>query len=187
MSAEPHIALGFDPGLASTGWAAVDITIAGRPVLKASGVLKTARACAKEVEDTHARLLILGATIGELLDSVRPQSCAVEAFVSYGKLVTSAFQLASVIGLIIEACRNRGIPSAQYRAVDVAAGIAGSSRASKEERERAVRAMVRHPEGVSFGPGHHAADAIAVTLLHAISVRGKDMLRAAAARARVAR
>jgi len=182
VSAEPHIALGFDPGLASTGWAAVDISQAGRPELRASGVIKTVRACAREVEDTHARIIIIGAKIGELLESMRPHSVAIEAFVSYGKLVTSAFQLASVIGLIIEACRYRGIPSAQYRAVDVAAGIAGSSRASKEERERAVRAMVRHPEGVSFGPGHHAADAIAVTLLHAISVRGKAMLRAAAAR-----
>lgn len=181
-----HIVIGFDPGLASTGWALVDISRPARPALKRSGVLKTSRACAKEVEDTHARLVILGAAIGDLLDGERPHSAGIEAFVPYGKVVTSTHQLAAVIGVIIEACRARQIPSAQYRAVDVATGIAGSRAATKDERARAVRAMLRHPEGVSFGPGHHAADAIAVALLHAISVRGKNMLRAASERTRVA-
>lgn len=155
--------IGFDPGLAAMGWGVIDIARPQRPTLVRAGVVTTKRCSAREVDDSTARLIAVGDFIEAILDEHAPDECAIEAFVSYGKHVTSSLQLAAVVGMLVEACRRRKIPTAQYRAVDVASGVAGSARASKEDRERAVRMMLR--QAVPIRPDH-AADALAVALLH---------------------
>lgn len=161
--------IGIDPGLASLGWGVVELA-PGRPEHVAHGVLTTpprSGGIGKRVER-----LVLG--LEAVLDAQLPDAAAFEAFVSYGRIVTSTLSLGNVTGAVRELLRARGLRPVEYTAREVKRAIAGSANAPKGIVARVVWARL----GLAKLPqSSHAADALAVAIRHALELR----VRAAAA------
>ncbi len=164
------IVLGIDPGVANTGYGVVAYD-RGRLVALDGGVLETPAGL-----DAGARLTLIHAGIGALMDDYRPDAVAVEDLY-FGANARSAFAVGQARGVVILAAGQRSIRCASYTPQQVKSAVCGSGRAAKDQVQRMVQTLLALPE---LPRPDHAADALAVAICHA---NGAPM---AAALARVA-
>ena len=146
--------LGVDPGMASTGLAAVS---RDGPTLVEAATVRTP-ADALEAD----RLLALHRALGELLDRHRPESMSIERLM-WGRNVGSAMMVARASGVVLLAAAERGIPVHEYAPLEVKMAIAGSGTAGKTDVRRALQRIHRLAD-VPKQPD--AADAVAVAMCH---------------------
>ena len=168
------IVLGIDPGTANTGYGVVGRR-GGRMVALDGGVIKTTPA-----GDTAARLAVIHARVGELLDEHRPEAVAVEALY-FGANARSAFAVGQARGVVLLAAGQRGIPCWDYTPQQIKGAVCGSGRAAKDQVQRMVQTLLALEE---LPRPDHAADALAVAICHANSA---PMRRALAHQTTVAR
>ena len=148
------IVLGIDPGTASTGYGVVRAS-GSRLHALADGVIQTRPGSPLErrLADIHAR-------VGELLESHRPQSMAIEELY-FGANVRTAFAVGQARGVVLLAAGQRGVPWSSYTPQQVKAAVCGHGRAGKDQVSRMVAAVARAPAPPS---PDHAADALAVAI-----------------------
>jgi crossover junction endodeoxyribonuclease RuvC len=156
------VVLGIDPGTANTGYGVV---------ARHGGVIET-RAGA----DPALRLAEIHARVGALLDEHRPAALAVEDLY-FGANARSAFAVGQARGVVVLAAGQRGLPCFSYTPQQVKGAVCGSGRASKEQVQRMVQALLSLD---GLPRPDHAADALAVAICHANGAR----LRAAVERGR---
>jgi crossover junction endodeoxyribonuclease RuvC len=158
------IILGLDPGLAALGYGIIDVH-GSRMTPVASGVLRTKKRIDLAVgQDLAVRVGELARQFGELLDQQLLEEAALEEFRFYGKSVTSSIQVATVVGMLGESLRARGIPVAAYSAREIKHAVTGYANADKHQVQKMVRLLLKmdappKPE--------HAADALAAAITHA--------------------
>lgn len=147
--------VGFDPGTAVTGWAAIVGT--RRPSLLGAGAIR-----AKASQPIEKRLLSIFEGVGRILDEYKPDVVSVEdPFV--GKNPAGALTLGQARGVILLAAGQRGYPVVNYPPATIKSSVAGKGSADKEQ----VRQMVMHILGLKEVPEPlDASDAIAVALCH---------------------
>ena len=151
-----RLVIGVDPGMASTGIAAVGAS--GRVTsVAASDTIRT-RPDLPEAE----RVMALHAALGETLDEHRPEAVAVESLM-WGKNTGSAMAVSRAIGVVLLAAAQRGIPVHEYAPLEVKMAVTGSGSAAKQDVRRALEKLHRL-ENVPAQPD--AADAVAVALCH---------------------
>ena len=164
------VVLGIDPGTANTGYGVV-ARHGARLVALDGGVIET-RAGA----DPAVRLAEIHARVGALLDEHRPAALAVEDLY-FGANARSAFAVGQARGVVVLAAGQRGLPCFSYTPQQVKGAVCGSGRASKEQVQRMVQALLSLD---GLPRPDHAADALAVAICHANGAR----LRAAVERGR---
>ncbi len=164
------VVLGIDPGTANTGYGVV-ARHGARLVALDGGVIET-RAGA----DPALRLAEIHARVGALLDEHQPAALAVEDLY-FGANARSAFAVGQARGVVVLAAGQRGLPCFSYTPQQVKGAVCGSGRASKEQVQRMVQALLSLD---GLPRPDHAADALAVAICHANGAR----LRAAVERGR---
>ncbi len=159
------IVLGIDPGTAIMGYGLVEHD--GRRLSPlAYGALTTAKS-----EAPAERLRQLFDGLGALIAAQRPQAVAVEELF-FSNNARTAIAVGQARGVALLAAAQAGLPVYEYTPLQVKDAVAGYGRASKEQ----VQAMVATLLGLASVPRpDDAADALAVAICHAHSVRLVDL------------
>jgi crossover junction endodeoxyribonuclease RuvC len=151
--------LGIDPGTAACGYGIVQES-GGRLREVTHGWWRTP---ARERPDL--RLKTLFDAVGELVAEHRPDSVVLEeSFV--GADARTALSVGQARGAILVASASAGLECAEYAPARVKQAVCGYGRAEKAQVQRMVMAIL----GMKSPPTpHHAADALAVAICHALA------------------
>jgi crossover junction endodeoxyribonuclease RuvC len=151
--------LGIDPGTAVCGFGVVRRDGA-RMVSLAFGTFGT-----PSTEAAERRLKRIYDSIAELIAAHEPDAAALEeSFV--GIDARTALSVGQARGAVLVACANATLSCAEYPPATVKQTVCGYGRADKAQVQRMVRAILRLERDPS---PHHAADALAVALCHALA------------------
>jgi len=159
-----RIVLGVDPGMASTGLAAVG-QAGGRQTVVWADTVRTASG-APEAE----RLLALHDAVRQALVTHRPEALAIERLM-WGRNVGSAMQVARASGVLLLAAADLRIPVREYAPLEVKMAVTGAGNAGKEAVRRSL-ARLLGIDGVPTQPD--AADAVAVAVCHLVQARVRE-------------
>ncbi|MDQ3991727.1 MAG: crossover junction endodeoxyribonuclease RuvC [Actinomycetota bacterium] len=162
-----RIVMGVDPGIASTGLAAVGTSRREGLRVAWSHTVRTAAGA-----DEATRLELVHAALAEALGEWGPEALAVERLM-WGRNVGSAMSVARASGVVLLAGAQARVPVHEYAPLEVKMAITGSGVARKEDLRRAL-ARLLSVRGVPSQPD--AADAVAVAVCHlaqAPAVRGR--------------
>jgi crossover junction endodeoxyribonuclease RuvC len=153
------LALGIDPGTATTGYGFVRETEQGDLEMVAYGVILT-----PAKQPMEERLLTLYQQLTELLLLHHPQIGAVEKLF-FSRNVTNALSVGQARGVVMLALVQAGLKVAEYTPMQIKQSVVGYGGADKNQVQQMVRALLNLPE---IPKPDDAADALAVAicLLH---------------------
>jgi crossover junction endodeoxyribonuclease RuvC len=159
------IILGIDPGLATTGYGAVECSRSAPAVIK-YGFIRTS----PEVH-ISGRLYQIHADLNSLIHSLHPDLVAVENVYSLVRFPRAGMLLGSVLGIIYLAVYQNSIPVVEITPKEVKNSLAGSGSANKQQLSTAVRKLL----GITELKSLHASDALAIALtaFYRKSLKGK--------------
>jgi crossover junction endodeoxyribonuclease RuvC len=151
--------LGIDPGTAACGYGIVDVD-GGRLRAVEHGWWQTPARQRPEL-----RLKRIHDAVAELIAKQAPEAVVLEeSFV--GVDARTALSVGQARGAVLVACANAGVACAEYPPATVKHTVCGYGRAEKAQVQRMVRAILGLPE---IPTPHHAADALAVAICHALA------------------
>ena len=151
--------LGIDPGTAACGFGVV-VADGSRVKRLDHGWWQTSPR-----ERPELRLRRLHDGVAELIERHRPDAAVLEE--SYvGVDARTALFVGQARGAVLVACATAGVPCAEYPPAAVKQAVCGYGRAEKEQVQRMVKAILGLPEKPT---PHHAADALAVAICHALA------------------
>jgi crossover junction endodeoxyribonuclease RuvC len=151
------LALGIDPGTATTGYGLVDTEPDGSLVAVKYGVILTPK------ESTaSARLVMIYDQLHELLDEYKPQLAAVEKLF-FARNVTTALAVGQARGVVMLALEQAGLEVFEYTPKEVKNAVAGYGSAEKRQVQEMVRALLQLD---SIPKPDDAADALAIAITH---------------------
>jgi crossover junction endodeoxyribonuclease RuvC len=158
--------LGIDPGTAACGYGIVQEN-GGRLRAVDSGWWKTPAGRRQEL-----RLRTIFDGVSDLIEEYRPAAVVLEeSFV--GVDARTALSVGQARGAVLVAAASYGIECAEYAPSRVKQAVCGYGRAEKAQVQRMVMAIL----GLRKAPSsHHASDALAVAICHALA---PPLLRAA--------
>jgi len=158
--ADRLVAIGFDPGLATTGYGVVRAADSSWEVV-AGGVIQTDKTMARA-----KRLMELFDEARALIDIYQPTGAAIEE-VFLATNAKSAMRTAEARGTLLLACCGIGVRG--YTPLQVKKRITGYGRASKEQ----VQAMVKRLLNLADTPKpDDMADGLALALCYLLDARG---------------
>jgi crossover junction endodeoxyribonuclease RuvC len=151
--------LGIDPGTAACGYGIV-LSDGGRIKAVDFGWWQTPATMALEL-----RLGRIHAEVAGLIATFAPDAVVLEE--SYvGADARTALSVGQARGAVLVACAQAGVACAEYAPAMVKKSVCGYGRADKEQMQRMVKAIL----GLDRKPTpHHAADALAVAICHAMA------------------
>ena len=151
--------IGIDPGTASCGFGVIDVS-GSRVRAIEFGVWKT-----QSHVPLQERLGSLYERLSTLIKEHVPDSVAIEE--SYvGSNARIALSIGQARGVLLAACTNAGVVATEYPPTIVKQTVSGWGRADKQQMQRMVASVL----GLDSPPKpHHAADALAVAICHALS------------------
>jgi crossover junction endodeoxyribonuclease RuvC len=124
-------------------------------------------------QDTVVRLKTIHDAVAALIEEHTPDAVALEE--SYvGADARIALSVGQARGAVLVAAANVGVVCQEYAPARVKQTVCGYGRAEKGQMQRMVKMILALPE---LPTPHHAADALAVAICHALS---PPLLRAAA-------
>ncbi len=151
------LALGIDPGTATTGYGLVRLELGGELAAFKFGVILTPA----HTHD-HKRLLALYRELKELIFLHRPDSVAVEKLF-FQRNISTAITVGQARGVILLAIAEAGLDVGEYTPNEVKQAVVGYGSAGKKQ----VQEMVRTLLGLTEIPKpDDAADALAVAITH---------------------
>ena len=161
--------LGIDPGLANTGYGVIEHT-SQRSVMVTCGciVTKADQPLPERLKQIHDELVLV-------IDKYRPEiACLEKLFFSVN--VKSAMAVGEGRGVAILATAIQKIPLAEYTPQQIKQAVTGSGKAGKQQVERMIKVLLN----LQIAPAtNHAADALAVALCHAHSMKFQNATLAA--------
>jgi crossover junction endodeoxyribonuclease RuvC len=158
--------LGIDPGTAACGYGIVHESD-GRLRATCHGWWRT-----RPRERVELRLRTIFDGVGELISQHGPDAVALEE--SYvGADARIALSVGQARGAVLVAASSAGVECVEYAPARVKQAVCGYGRADKEQVQRMVKAILGLTE---LPEPHHAADALAVAICHALA---PPLLRAA--------
>jgi crossover junction endodeoxyribonuclease RuvC len=165
--------LGIDPGLRITGFGVIDKT--GQHLsYVTSGCVKTGVGV-----ELPSRLKTILDSLCSVIGDNLPNEVAVEkVFVNVNP--QSTLLLGQARGAAICAAVSRGLPVAEYTALQVKQAVVGNGHAHKDQ----VQEMVKRLLNLAGNPGVDAADALACAICHAHGGLGLGKLATAGFRVR---
>ena len=148
--------LGIDPGLNTTGYAALGVSAGQVRLLEAGVVRSRKKELAQKIEEIYDG-------VREVMEMFSPGVLAMEELYSHYDRPTTAILMGHARGCICLAAAQSGIGVASYAATQVKKLLTGSGRATKDQVQRAVKlelGLENYPEPPDV------ADAIALALCH---------------------
>ncbi|MDC7225973.1 MAG: crossover junction endodeoxyribonuclease RuvC [Spirochaetales bacterium] len=142
--------LGFDPGLANTGWGVIDAD-ASRFRTVAYGAISTSANLS-----IGERLNIIFSQATEVIRKFEPDVAGIESLY-FAKNVTSAIPVAQARGILLLALYQSGIDAEEYTPGQIKMAITGSGRAEKKQIQEMIRILLGMKE---YPKPDHAADAL---------------------------
>ena len=151
--------LGIDPGTAACGYGIVQQEDGRLRAIDFGSWTTLAR------EPPALRLRTIYEGVEELIELHAPAAAALEeSFV--GADARIALSVGQARGAVLVACARGGVDCAEYTPAMVKKSVCGYGRADKGQVQRMVRAIL----GLDATPQpHHAADALAVAICHALA------------------
>lgn len=151
------LALGIDPGTATTGFGLVRLTRNGELVAVSYGILSTPKDASPS-----ARLVMLFDQLNSLLKEHKPDTAAVEKLF-FSKNVTTALAVGQARGVIMLCLQQAGIEPFEYTPNEVKQAVAGFGGADKRQVQDMVRALLQLEK---IPKPDDAADALAIAITH---------------------
>ncbi len=151
------LALGIDPGIATTGYGIVRLLDDGGMQAVTFGVLIT-----PPDMPVHRRLLMLHGELKELFSSHQPDTCAVEKLF-FQRNVSTAIAVGEARGIVMLAIAEAGLEVAEYTPNEVKQAVAGYGSAQKRQVQEMVRTLLGLPD---IPRPDDAADALAIAITH---------------------
>lgn len=149
--------IGIDPGLSRCGYAVIDYD--GRtPDPVEYGLIKTS-----PKDETPKRLGEIYTEIGRVIDEFKPDEFAIER-VYFHRNVSTAIDVAMVMGALISLAVERGLIARQYTPLQIKKAITGAGRASKDQVQKMIQIHYKLEE---IPKPADVADALAAALTHA--------------------
>ncbi len=150
------LALGIDPGTATTGFGLVREEDGAYQLVDCGVILTSAQ------EPMPQRLLLLHNHLLALLAAHRPDAVAVEELF-FNKNVRTAIAVGQARGVVLLAAAQAGVPVYEYTPLQVKQAVVGYGRAEKHQVQEMVRILLALD---SIPQPDDAADAVAVALCH---------------------
>ena len=151
------LALGIDPGTATTGYGLVRMDADGQLQAVTYGVIVT-----PPHTPAHQRLLMLYDDMRELLATHHPDTCAVEKLF-FQRNVSTAIAVGQARGVVLLAIAQTGAEVAEYAPNEVKQAVASYGSADKRQVQEMVQTLLRLPE---LPRPDDAADALAIAITH---------------------
>jgi crossover junction endodeoxyribonuclease RuvC len=151
------LALGIDPGTATTGYGLVRLEPDGAMVAVQYGVILTPK------ESTaSARLVMLYNQLHDIIRTYHPEIAAVEKLF-FSRNVTTALAVGQARGVVMLCLEQSGIAAFEYTPNEIKQAVAGYGGAQKKQVQEMVRALL----GLDNIPKpDDAADALAIAITH---------------------
>lgn len=163
------VILGIDPGSRTTGYGLIRIEN-GKQTYVDSGCVRIVKA--NESLPLADRLRIVFDSISNLIADHHPDEVAIEK-VFLSKNADSALKLGQARGVAIVAAAVHALDVAEYSALEVKKSVVGTGRATKEQVQHMVTAILK----LNRTPQADAADALAIALCHANARNNLRLLR----------
>jgi len=151
------LALGIDPGTATTGYGLVRLEPDGSLGVVSFGVISTPKEAS-----APARLVMLYEELHTLLDTHKPETAAVEKLF-FQRNVTTALAVGQARGVVMLVLEQAGIKIFEYTPNEVKQAVAGYGSADKRQVQEMVRALLQLD---SIPRPDDAADALAIAITH---------------------
>jgi crossover junction endodeoxyribonuclease RuvC len=151
--------IGIDPGTAACGYGIVQES-GGRLKALDHGWWRTSPGDRPEL-----RLKTIFDAVGALVAQHRPDAVVLEeSFV--GADARTALSVGQARGAVLVACAAAGVACTEYAPARVKQAVCGYGRAEKAQVQRMVKTILALP---TLPTPHHAADALAVAICHALA------------------
>jgi crossover junction endodeoxyribonuclease RuvC len=151
------LALGIDPGIATTGYGLVSMTDQGELQAVTFGAIVT-----PPHVPAQQRLLMLYADLKELLTLHHPDTFAVEKLF-FQRNVSTAIGVGQARGVVLLAIAEVGGEVGEYTPNEVKQAVVGYGAADKRQVQKMVQTLLHLPE---IPRPDDAADALAVAITH---------------------
>lgn len=151
------LALGIDPGTATTGYGLVRLTRDGELVAVSFGIISTPKDATPS-----ARLEMLYNQLRNLLKEHKPDTAAVEKLF-FSRNVTTALAVGQARGVVMLALQQAQIEPFEYTPKEVKNAVAGYGGADKKQVQEMVRALLQLD---TIPKPDDAADALAIAITH---------------------
>ncbi len=160
------VILGIDPGTATMGYGLVHAHTQGVYTPVAYGVFET-----PAHTPMPQRLRFLYEALTDLLRQHRPTHAVVEKLF-FGRNVTTALTVGQARGVALLAIAQAGLDVAEYTPAEIKYALSSYGKATKSDIQRMTQMLLRLP---SVPKPDDAADALAVALCHAHSLRARAL------------
>jgi crossover junction endodeoxyribonuclease RuvC len=151
------LALGIDPGTATTGYGFVRLMPDGELVAVSFGIISTSK------DDTaSARLEKIFNELNKLIKKYKPETAAVEKLF-FARNVTTGIAVGQARGVVLLALQKAGIDSFEYTPLEVKQAVAGYGGADKKQVQEMVRTLLQLDK---IPKPDDAADALAIAITH---------------------
>jgi len=160
------LALGIDPGTATTGFGLVRLEQDGSLVAVKYGVILTPKDAS-----APARLELLYNDLSALLKEYQPDTAAVEKLF-FSRNVTTALAVGQARGVVMLCMQQAGVEPFEYTPNEIKQAVAGYGGAQKKQIQEMVRALLQLD---SIPKPDDAADALAIAITH-LNTRRYDSL-----------
>jgi crossover junction endodeoxyribonuclease RuvC len=159
--------LGIDPGSRKTGFGIINAGGANGSRIEyvTSGIIRLPSGA------LPARLKIIFDSVVEIIQEYQPEEMAVEE-VFFARDPRAALKLGQARGAAIVAGVTAGLPVGEYAARSVKQSVVGTGAADKVQVQHMVKQLLKLPAA----PAEDAADALAVALCHAQTMRTASSL-----------
>jgi crossover junction endodeoxyribonuclease RuvC len=151
------LALGIDPGIATTGFGLVWLRQDGTLKAGEFGVILTPAG-----EPLQRRLMMLHHDLTRLMHRHRPVACAVEKLF-FHRNVSTAISVGQARGVVLLALAEAGLEFAEYTPNEVKQAVVGYGSAEKRQVQEMVKVLLNLPQ---IPKPDDAADALAVAITH---------------------
>ena len=151
------LALGIDPGIATTGYGLVRLESDGELVAVKYGVILTPK-----TDSVPERLDSLYRELKSLLKKYKPDTVGVEKLF-FQRNVSTAIAVGQARGVALLALQQAGLDVAEYTPNEVKQAVAGYGSADKKQVQDMVRVLLQLKE---IPKPDDAADALAIAICH---------------------
>ena len=151
------LALGIDPGTATTGYGLVRLMPDGELVAVSFGIISTPKDATPS-----ARLEMLYNDLRKILKKHKPDTSAVEKLF-FSRNVTTAIAVGQARGVVMLSLQQAQIEVFEYTPNEVKQAVAGYGSADKKQVQEMVRALLQLD---SIPKPDDAADALAIAITH---------------------
>ena len=160
------LALGIDPGTATTGYGLVRLSPDGELVSVKYGVILTPKDATPP-----ARLEMIYDQMHDLLKEHKPDTAAVEKLF-FARNVTTGIAVGQARGVVMLAIQKAGLEAFEYTPKEIKNAVVGYGGADKRQVQEMVRALLQLD---AIPKPDDAADALAVAITH-LNTRRYDQI-----------